>query len=307
MWGSHNRHYPFSFLYEYQTTKYSDIVQNATDFSIKALPRKTPGHIQISLGHPEIPTKAFVLRFDEKRRLVERRLINHFPDEPRPRLSQKHVFSNYEKYEHSSGEPIWFPQKAVYHFYAGVLADGTPVEYWAKVIEVNELEFNVEIPDEVFVLSHFRNVEALHLSGHGLNDENLLEIKNLDNLRKLNLQRNEITDEGLRHLKAITHLRSLDLSSTGITDEGLAIIGGLKNLKSLNLARTEVTDKGLQHLPTLKRLEKLMLYGTDVTDKGLEPLKKLKNLQRLYLMDTEVTERGVRELKKQLPRCRILN
>ncbi|KPL25096.1 MAG: hypothetical protein AMJ75_01960 [Phycisphaerae bacterium SM1_79] len=151
-WHSTNLPDPYSFLYEFQATPYSKIVAEGSNFDMSVVVRDGRELIQVSVDHPSLDSKSFVLLFDDKHRLIERQYISQISPDPAPRLCERHVFSNYKKYKDESGELIWFPQNAVYHHYMGNLSDGTPVEYTANTMTIREIRFNVDIPDEEFLI-----------------------------------------------------------------------------------------------------------------------------------------------------------
>jgi len=151
-WSNSNRIQPFSFLYEFEVMPYSELIARGQDYAASRVDIDGKQYTKICIRHPRLAWRSFVLLFDEELRLAERQVIAQISPDPGPRLYQKHVFSNYERYEDASGEIIWFPTEGIYHYYMGNLSDGTPVEFKTRTITVKDIKFNVDISDEKFVI-----------------------------------------------------------------------------------------------------------------------------------------------------------
>lgn len=95
---------------------------------------------------------------------------------------------------------------------------------------------------------HFRNVNAIFLSGKPLNDDNLRQLATLTELRILWLDGTEISDAGLAHLGSLQRLAGLRLSESRISDAGLDQLRGLAQLKWLAVQHTQVTTAGVAKL-----------------------------------------------------------
>jgi len=152
LWTNVNRTHPYSFMYQFMTMPYSQIVNTGTNFSVTKVVRDGKDCARVSVEHPTIDRMSFVLIYDDEFRLMQWDMIRQIAPDPKPRLYERYVLSNYKKYEDQSGEVIWFPSKAVYHLYGGDLPDGTPVEVFQKTVNIRQIKFNVDIPDEKFVL-----------------------------------------------------------------------------------------------------------------------------------------------------------
>lgn len=151
-WSNENRIQPFSFLYEFGMSPYSKIVQDGKNFFLSKITWNNKECTKVSVQHPEISFQSFVLIFDDNFRLVERQDIFQMSPDPAPRIYERHNFLNYTKYTDKSGETIWFPSEAVYHYYMGNLQDGMPVEYESMKMKIKEIKFNIDIPDDKFVI-----------------------------------------------------------------------------------------------------------------------------------------------------------
>jgi len=124
------------------------------------------------------------------------------------------------------------------------------------------------------LLSPFKGLQWLNLSGTCVTDAGLKPLVELKQLRGLALMDTKLTDAGLEQLARLTDLQWLDLSGTRVTDLGLAKLVHLEKLRWLGLDNTGVTDKGLAKLLTLRRLRMLSIQGTHVSDKAVRQLRK---------------------------------
>ncbi|MCE9552395.1 MAG: hypothetical protein K8T91_03335 [Planctomycetes bacterium] len=115
-----------------------------------------------------------------------------------------------------------------------------------------------------------------------------------------------LTDEGLAQVKQLKNVVWLNLKGTKITDAGLANLAELKSLKQLHLEMTGIGDTGLAHLAGLENLEYLNLYGTKTTDAGLKSVAGLKNLKKVYIWQTPVTDATVAEVTKARPGLQVV-
>lgn len=154
-WYTVNRTHPVSFLYEFQNTPYSDLIMRSEHCEISLVDRNGQPWTRVSFRHPDfysLDCCSFALLFDENDLLVERDVIRKLAQDRTPRIYEKHAFSDYRRYTDSSGERMWFPHHAVYHYYVGDLPDGTHVEYTTRDIKIRDIKFNAPIPDDKFVL-----------------------------------------------------------------------------------------------------------------------------------------------------------
>jgi hypothetical protein len=165
LWNNRNRVQPISFLYEYITTPYWQIVRDGHGFSCRTVEREGTPYVEVSIRHPVLNDRSFVLTFDLDGRLRRRDTITKiFSNEP-VHLAERHEFFDYADYRDESGEVIHFPQRIVYHYYVGALPDGTPVEYSLETIRVTEIKWNKPIDNDVFVLTfpdHYLVRDGLH-------------------------------------------------------------------------------------------------------------------------------------------------
>ena len=175
-WDATNRVQPFSFLYEFETTPYSDVVARSPIFE-SALVRKDGDElIEVRVRDPKLSIRPIVLWFDRQHRLIERAVYYKWEYDPKPRIFERHVFLDYQGHADPSGETIWFPRKAVYHYYMGVDPQGL-IEYNVRTLDVKNVKFNIDIPDDRFDLEFppgvrvWDGVHGLGMLGEGVDPE----------------------------------------------------------------------------------------------------------------------------------------
>jgi hypothetical protein len=167
-----NRLEPFAFLFEYINEPYSQLIQTSPDCRVSSRRYHDTDGLEVSFVHPKFLYMRFVLVLDEKYRLVQRDEIMQRTGDKEPRLYERHEFTDYKAYDDPSGEQIWFPSHALYRYYMGNMPDGSPVNHTTKQIEITSLEFNVNIPDDVFTLDIPKNARVYdRLTGRGWLDK----------------------------------------------------------------------------------------------------------------------------------------
>lgn len=158
-----NRIVPQTFLYQYVDKYYSDIVERGRECHVKKSMLGQDPVTEVFVRDPDEPdTLAFQMYFDGALRLKERQIIRRMggKSEQRERLWERHVLSEYRRYEHESGEPIWFPHRVTYHYYCGTSSAGISVEYHKTEVVVQEVAFNVEMDPNDFVINFPRGTEV---------------------------------------------------------------------------------------------------------------------------------------------------
>lgn len=151
-WNKATRAQPFSFLYVYCETPYTQLIREATTFHSAAIIRDGKRQLQVSFTCSDnfLKNRALALFFDEQHRLVERQEFEKVPS-GKLQLDGKQVASDYRAYPHPSGETIWFPDEVIYRSYY-TLSNGAALEAFTKKLRVRNLQFNIEIPDDFFEL-----------------------------------------------------------------------------------------------------------------------------------------------------------
>ena len=133
-------------------------------------------------------------------------------------------------------------------------------------------------------------IDAIRLSGSGVQDKELAQLAAVPRLGELSLSNTTISDEGLVHLAKLDQLTRLHLASTAIKGPGLASLSRLTRLVELDLSHTPLTDQAIARLSPLTRLKRLDLSDTAVTDLGIEQLRQLKSLEVLVLHNTALSQ-----------------
>jgi hypothetical protein len=164
--------------------------------------------------------------------------------------------------------------------------------------------------DAIRKLAELKNLEQLHLVGHGVPADALT----FDRLTSLSLGGNAVDDACAERIASCRQLESLNLSYTGITDAGLARIATLPSLRKLDIDSHLITDDGIAHLKGLQSLEHLSLRASRVSDDSLAHLAEVQSLARIDLHGSGYpgaapgelfTTKGLERLKS-LPRLRTL-
>lgn len=150
-WKTVNEIHPFSFIYFFQYTPYSEIVEKSPIFEVTPLTIEGEKYTSILIRHPTIDFIRFRLTYDSQWRLFERHELwknkkNKFE------TREIHRFMDWQAFPNPKGEPVNLPSKAQYRYFMGETTNGTLAEYWTYNITLFKLDLNIEIPDEVFEL-----------------------------------------------------------------------------------------------------------------------------------------------------------
>lgn len=151
-WNSTNRLHPFSLLYQFQNVSYSILLNKAAEHKVTTVVQDGKPLTKVVFRHPTFDWRSFALLFDEQRRLIQRQVIAKIEPDKEARLYQEFRFSEYDSHADPSGEKIWFPRRCIVSEYLGALPDGRLVEYTSEDIQIKRISFNVDLPDEKFVL-----------------------------------------------------------------------------------------------------------------------------------------------------------
>jgi hypothetical protein len=151
-WDRQNRNTPLTLLFCYIEIPYAEIVEKATKFESRQVNQKGVAFSEYVVESPIIPQYTFVLRYDSAGFLAERDLIYARGVYGPREVHSRQVLGGYRAYQDKSGESIWYPETATYHEIVGILPDGTLVENHTLQFKVRDVEFNVELNDDIFVL-----------------------------------------------------------------------------------------------------------------------------------------------------------
>lgn len=142
---------PFLAIYHYAGAPYSEIVRNGDNYKIAVMPNEAGKMFtHVWVRHPKFKSRSFHLLFDEHSRLVEREIIDDRYHEKSESVHEKHLIANYKSFQDSSGEMIWFPHNVVFSYIVGTLPDGRMAEWSRTSVEIKDIIFNPEIPEEQF-------------------------------------------------------------------------------------------------------------------------------------------------------------
>ena len=157
-------------------------------------------------------------------------------------------------------------------------------------------------------------LKKLDLSGCGLTDVYLHDVKNCHGLEELNLSNNP-----LHHFyfplqwEYMSSLKKLDLSGCGLTDRSLRDLKNFHGLEELNVSNNPLPHfrfrDFLRHLSSLKKLE---LSGCGLTRRDLDGLKDCHRLEELNLSNNPLHDFDFRGfywdfLGRDLVSLRLLN
>lgn len=139
----------------------------------------------------------------------------------------------------------------------------------------------------------------LGLSGGGITDAGMAQLKGMDSLLSLGISDTKISDEGLKPLADLAHLEALSISSDKITDAGIAHLAKLTNLKRLSVYAKNLTAAAYAAVKDMTRLEELQLGGfsSHVGDAQLANMKNLVHLKELKLDGNDLTDAGMANIK----------
>lgn len=153
-WFDTDRVALFSLVYEYMGDPYSRIIANNPSVGINQL--QVDGETMTEVHVNDVARDGFshVLVFDADKRVIRRDTYapGRSPDPDESVMYQRARLSEYRSYDHASGETIWFPNRVDYFNYVGETADGTPISYAGKTVEIESVDFNTKIPDDIFVV-----------------------------------------------------------------------------------------------------------------------------------------------------------
>ena len=119
-------------------------------------------------------------------------------------------------------------------------------------------------------------VILLDLSGSGITERQVGQLKAFTNLERLHLERNQISDAALKSLSGLTRLRYLNLVETQVGDAGAATLGSLENLQEVYLWQSKVTAAGAETLRKKLPEAQIVLGPDDLPKDKLAPGKGKK-------------------------------
>jgi hypothetical protein len=141
--------YPFGFLYEYGDRRYSELLARARNARILEVDGQSKVVFSHFAGSP-----GFELVFGKDGSLLRRYKLSKAPwlHEPEPIIHERHSFLGYNTYRAASGESIRFPSEVDFEGVLNTTGDGQLIVTLHEHVQVNFLQFNHQIPDDVFVI-----------------------------------------------------------------------------------------------------------------------------------------------------------
>ncbi len=128
--------------------------------------------------------------------------------------------------------------------------------------------------------SYSTNVKTLDLSGKGLEDSDIVNLKKMTKLTEIVLSDNDLTD--LSVLSKLTTLKKVTFHNNSVSD--LSFAKKLKNLTVIGADNNGITD--ISALSGLTKLKEVWMGGNKITD--LSPLKKCTNITHLNVKHSPV-------------------
>ncbi|MCA9034494.1 MAG: hypothetical protein KDA91_05150, partial [Planctomycetaceae bacterium] len=151
----------------------------------------------------------------------------------------------------------------------------------------------------------FRDSSVLH-------DEEWKQIGQLSHLKKLTTygKAHGLNDQTVGYLLDLEQLESLSTDGAQLSDAGLAQLAGMKKLKSaaffhLSFRMEGFTGEGFRAWKELKSLERLTVAGMSMGDDGFAAISEITSLQELSTWHTYQTEAGNAHIVR-LPHLRYL-
>jgi hypothetical protein len=144
-WFGSPREDPYTFLYAFYETLYSQLVAESKGFRAELpVPKSGQFHVVFECNSGTLVGYfSLGLVLDERHRIIGRDIYGMDPKKGRS-LREKHVYSEYTAYPDSSRENIWYPNQIVKTVYA---EDIVCLTYSYKI---NHIEFNVDLADSLF-------------------------------------------------------------------------------------------------------------------------------------------------------------
>lgn len=170
-WDAYNRVDPYSLVFEFQNTPYSDLAARSPEYTEELFDSDGITVRKVQFIHPDIPGIGFELTFDSDDRLLSRlyKTKKRWRNDEFLKPRELHRFTKHSLIELEDGETIWFPTEAEYISYNGINDENIPIEFMRRRISLEDLSLNVDIPSQHFVIEFPENAEIFDgLVGLGL-------------------------------------------------------------------------------------------------------------------------------------------
>jgi len=158
-WRRIHRDNPWGFLFSYREIPYWKLVKEAAEFRGEDVQRDGTVVHRYTFRAPKLLRYKFVLLFDALGRLLEREVwydILNGPEE----IQQRFLFGEYRAHPLRSGETLHFPHRVTKEGILGRLHDDRVVVTNVTNFKILEIQFNQDIPDNLFELEIPPDVEV---------------------------------------------------------------------------------------------------------------------------------------------------
>ena len=158
-WTQKSRIEPFAFAFEYRSLPHDAILRESPERQVIRRRLDGEGRWEVTARHAGDDRLIIRMVFDDEHRLIQRDAILTQPsafmdlDNGEPAVYSRYDCSDFRPYDDGEGNRLWFPAHVVLRYYLGNLVDGSSVQNYAIAIDVNDIEFNGDVPDEKFVLT----------------------------------------------------------------------------------------------------------------------------------------------------------
>ena len=140
-----------SMIYENRGRALSEIAASAKSFLVEIVALNGEPHFRVTMT--QATQLNMVLYFNNSWQIVQRdEAVESSRLEKKPHVNIRYFLRDYRPHKDPRGETIWFPQQAVHHYHTGATPEGKLIVNHTETINVKSIRFNVDIPDEKFVL-----------------------------------------------------------------------------------------------------------------------------------------------------------
>lgn len=147
---------PYSLLLYYYNRLVSELLDNASQYEIAATSEDGIA-FRITVVDPFVPDSIFEIGYDQEWRPVRRDFVRKFQADPEPRVYMRYDYSEWETVALESGESLDISKRIVESDVVGISDEGVPATYKQEIIQLSEVRFNVDHPDDLFSVSFPKN------------------------------------------------------------------------------------------------------------------------------------------------------
>ena len=136
----------------------------------------------------------------------------------------------------------------------------------------------------------FPKLSWLTMSGEGITDKGVQQLRSCRHLRYVLLDKTLITTKALANAIWLPCVEMLGLNYTGVDNEIWSLLSDSRNLWDLSIGGTRVTS--LLGVTALKGLRSLCLNDLMFPDEELDHLQACRELEELFLNNSSISARG---------------